>query len=106
MNELKLNTPTNFVNVLGSNPNNRILDFFIENNRTSWALTEVASHSRVAYPSVKLIVPRLLDKQIIKIDKKVGRIKFYTINTDNPISRKLGELRKIINRFEIENYLK
>lgn len=105
MNEVTLETPTNFVGVLGSSPTNRILDFFIENEREGWAMTEIAEQSRVAYPSVKLVIPKLLEKNVIKIDKKIGKIKLYKINFKNPIAKKLKELRNTINKFEIENYL-
>lgn len=106
MPEVTLATPTNFIDVLGSSPTNRILDFFIENRRGNWALTEISEQAGVSYPSVKLIIPKLLEQGIIKIEKEVGRIKFYSINLNNPIAKKLNELRTTINQFEIEKYIR
>ncbi len=106
MSEVILETNTNFIGVLGSNPTSRILDFLVENDRESWAMTEISEQSRVSYPSVKLIIPKLLEMEIIKIEKEVGRIKFYRVNLDNPITKKLKELRNTINKAEIEKYLK
>jgi len=105
MGEVVPETPTNFMEVMGSNPTSRILDFFVENDRESWAMTEISEQARVSYPSVKLIVPNLLDKGIIKIDKEVGKIKFYKLNLDNPIAKKVKELRNVINKLEIERYI-
>jgi len=105
MSEVVLETPTNFVGVLGSNPTSRILDFFVENIRESWAMTEISEQAGVSYPSVKLVIPKLLEREIIKIDKEVGKIKFYKLNLDNPIAKKLKELRNVINRLEIERYI-
>ena len=90
---------------MGGNPTSRILDFFIENKRESWALTEIHKQANVSYPSVKLIVPKLLEKYIIKVDKEVGKIGFYKINVENQIVKKLISLHKIINKQEIEKYI-
>lgn len=105
MNEVVLETPTNFIEVLGNNPTSRILDFLIENTRECWALTEISENAKVSYPSVKLIIPKLLEKKIIKIGKTVGKIKFYCLAMDSPIAKKLRELQNTINKVEIEKYL-
>ncbi len=101
MNEIKLNKKTSFLKVMGVNPTNRILDFLIENKRESWAMVEIRDNANVGYSTLKIIIPRMEKLDLIKVVKKVGTSKFYTINEDNPIIKKIESLhREIIRNVE------
>lgn len=101
MGEVKLKTKTSFLNVMGANPTNRILDFLIENKRESWAMVEIRDNANVGYSTLKIIIPRMEKMGLIKVVKKVGTSKFYTINEESPIIKKIESLhREIIKNVE------
>ena len=103
--EVTLDTPTNFINFMGNNPLNRTLDFLIENKRTSWAMTEIRDMGRVSYPSLKIIIPKLMRIGLVKVGRKVGRIKFYTLDFNNPVVKNLERLWEAINIYEMEKFI-
>ena len=95
---LKANTQTKLRRILGDNPTVKTIEFFIENDRTNWTLTEIAGSSDLAYASLKLIVPKLLKTRLIKIDKTIGKAKLYRINRDSTIVKELYNLIGVINK--------
>jgi hypothetical protein len=96
MSELTITTSTVFVELFGSIPRIKIIDFLIENRRESWSLTEIATQGRIAYPSVKLAMPALLRIGVVKPTRHIGRIALYTIDSENPIALRIIELRKAV----------
>lgn len=96
MEEIKLTAKTSFLNVMGINPINRVLDFLIENDRESWAMVEISKKARVGYSTLKIILPKMEENKLIIITKKIGKTKLYSINKDSEIIKKLYALYKVI----------
>jgi len=101
--EIKEKEKTSFVRIMGNSPINRILDFLIENDRTNWSMIEIKDGAKVGYATLKLILPRLLNKNLIAIDKEIGKVKLYKINSENSIVKRIYDLYKEINRAELRN---
>jgi predicted transcriptional regulator len=97
MNEIKLNTKTSFLEIMGVNPINRVLDFLIENDRESWTMAEISRNAGVGYSTLKVILPKMEKNKLIVVVKKVGKLKLYTINKDSEITKKIYSLYKAIN---------
>ena len=97
---------TSFLLVLGSSPINRVLDFLIENDRENWSMYEISKNAGVGYSTLKILLPEMEKRKLLIIKKRIGRIKLYTINVQNPIVHKIIELYKVISNREMERYLK
>lgn len=104
MNERTENSKTFFLKIMGANPVNRVLDFMIENERDSWAITEISKFAKVGYSTLKVLLPKMQSNGLLKITKKVGKLKLYTINKDNPVVKKIYNLHNQINLQTIETF--
>ena len=99
------NSQTLLLEVLGASPPMRVLDFLIENERTSWSLIEISKNAKVGYSTLKLIIPTLLKAGLIKVDRTIGRVKLYIIVKNNGIVQKLSSLRNTINSQLVETFI-
>lgn len=108
MPEVTEKAKSNFTNVLGKNSNLRIMEFFIEGRELSYSKKDIRDCIGASYPMMSKIIPELLEMGIIKVTKTIGKnwCKFYTLNMDNPIAKKLTELFDTINKCETERYFK
>jgi len=93
---------TNLIYYLGKSPEIKILDFLIENKRTSWNITEIEKQGGIARSTIKLIIPKLFKLNLIKIERKVGNSKLYMINLENEIVKKVVRLSNLIDNTELE----
>ena len=55
-------------------------------------MKEIATEGRIAYPSLKVAIPKLLEWKLVVIEKRHGRIALYRINRQTRIVKKLYEL--------------
>ncbi|MFH1918172.1 MAG: hypothetical protein ABIJ14_03685 [Nanoarchaeota archaeon] len=60
-----------FNDLFGDTPQLRIIDFFIGNYFFDFPLTEIARESEVSYNSLKAILPKFLEKEILVISRKI-----------------------------------
>ena len=87
---------TSFQIVMGNSPRMKVIDFLIENDRTSWDLSELRQ-SKIGYSTLKKLMPQLLKLKLVYIEKEVGKMKFYKINNNSTIINKLYALYNEIN---------
>ena len=73
-----------FLKLMGDNPRNRILDFFIVSTDWDYSLKEIAKNSKVGYSTVKLIMPDFVKAKWIVPRRKISKIKLYHLNKKNP----------------------
>jgi len=97
---------TNFVQIMGDSPMNRVLDFLIENDRESWTMVEIRDNSKVGYSTLKIVLPRMLENNLVIINKTVGKSRLFIINKENPIIKKIYSLYNTINESEIKTFIK
>ena len=91
---------TNLICYLGKSPEIKVLDFLIENKRTSWNITEIENESGIARITIKSVIPKLLKLGLIKIDEEIGKSKLYIINKDNLIVKNIIKLSNTIDKVE------
>ena len=99
-------TKTNFLEIIGDSPTTRVIDFLIENDRDSWTLIEIKNNAGIGYSTLKILMPKLLEYDLLEIKKIVGKSKLYTINKNNEIVRKLYELYNISNKVVLKRLQK
>ena len=78
-----------FVETLGNSPQIKVLDCLIGGHMFSWTLMDIKDSTGVSYATLKYLLPKMLEKKLVVIDKKVGKAKLYKINLKNPAIKHL-----------------
>ncbi len=76
---------TVFLEVMGKSPINKVFDFLIENDRASWTMKDISQGRNIGYSTLKMLLPKMVDSNLILVDREIGKIKFYKINKGNEI---------------------
>lgn len=69
--------------VFGGSPQVKLLSFLINNIDGDYTLSELSKKTNTGYSTLKIIIPKLLKKNIIIIKRNVGKIKFYKLNKNS-----------------------
>ena len=80
------------VEILGTSPVIKIIDFLITFADFDYPLTEIAENSRVSYSSLQIIWPKLEKNNIVIKTRRVGKSDLYKLNTKNPAVQQLIKL--------------
>jgi len=83
-----------FLTVMGSSPMNKVLCFLFESKGRYMSMNEISEGSEVGYLTLKLLLPKMLENNLIVINKKIGKIKLYSINNSSKI---VGLIKDIYN---------
>lgn len=83
------------VEVLGSSPTNKVLDFLMDNKDEGFSLTEIRDRAKVRYSTLQLLIPKILERELIRVKKRTGIISFYQINISNPFVQSLMFSREV-----------
>jgi len=78
-----------FVETLGNSPQIKVLDCLISGQAFSWTLMEIKNNVKVGYATLKYLLPKMLKKKLVIVDKKVGKAKLYKLNLKNPAIKHL-----------------
>ena len=88
---------------MGNSPTNRVLDFLIENDRTSWTMMEIFKNEKIGYATLKYLIPEMIKNELIIIDNQVGKAKLLKINKENSIVSAIINLYCEINKKYIQS---
>ncbi len=83
---------TVFVEIFGSNPVMKVLDFLITFQLFDYPLTEIAKNSGVSYSTLQTFWDKLERNNIIIKTRRVGKSNLYKLNTNNPAVKQLLKL--------------
>jgi DNA-binding transcriptional ArsR family regulator len=83
---------TIFVEVFGSNPVIKVLDFLIGFQLFDYPLTEIARNSGVSYSTLQTVWNRLEKNGIVIKTRRVGKSDLFKLNTNNPAVKQLVKL--------------
>jgi len=81
-----------FLDVLGYNPQAKILDVLITGRRLEYSATGIIRAADIGRATFYKIFPQLLKQSLILPTKKIGNIQLYTINQKNPTVQHLIKL--------------
>lgn len=76
----------------GEMPLFKIVDFLVENKGMDSTKKDIAEGSGIARASLFNYWPELEKRQIVKVTRKFGKTKLYTLNSESPIVKKILEL--------------
>ncbi len=97
---------TAFVEIFGTSPLIRVLDFLISYREFDYSLTDIAKESKVGWNTLHSFFFRLVEKGIVKGTRQVGRAKLYKLDTGNPVVQKLIEINNIVTSKAVDEELK
>ena len=82
---------TIFREFMGNSPQVKVLDFFIDGSllNNGWSIVEIRKETRTGYSTLKKLLPQLVKKKILKVQKKLGKIKFYQLNKNNLVVQRM-----------------
>ncbi len=84
------------IKFLGENPVFRIMDFLIENKGLDATKKEIIEGAGISRASLFNCWKQLEEQEIVIIKRKFGKTKLYTLNSSNPIVKKLLELELVL----------
>ena len=83
---------TIFIEVFGSSPIMKVLDFLITFQLFDYPLTEIAKNSGVSYSTLQTFWEKLEKNNIVIKTRRVGKSDLYKLNTKNPAVKQLLRL--------------
>jgi len=92
------------IRFLGENPLFRIIDFLIENKGIDVTKKEIIEGSGISRAVLFKYWPQIEMQEIVRITRKFGKTKLYTLNSKNPIVRKLLELESVLIEKAIDKH--
>ena len=84
------------IKFLGENPIFKIVDFLIENKGIDLSKKEIIEGAGISRASLFNYWEQLEEQGIVCVTRKFGKTKLYTLNSKNPIVRKLLELESVL----------
>ena len=87
---------TIFVEVFGTNPVIKVLDFLISFQLFDYPLTEIAKNSGVSYSTLQTFWNKLEKNNLVIKTRRVGKSDLYKLNTKNPAVQQLIKLDLIL----------
>ncbi|MBI3190097.1 hypothetical protein HYZ41_00160 [archaeon] len=97
---------TAFVEVFGSSPLIKVLDFLMTYREFDYSLSDIAKESGVGWNTLHSFFFKIVEKGIVKETRQVGRAKLYKLNTDNMVAKKLIEINNLVTSKAIDEELK
>jgi len=83
---------TVFIEIFGSNPVMKVLDFLITFQQFDYPLTEIAKNSGVSYSTLQTFWNKLERNKIVIKTRRVGKSDLYKLNVKNPAVKQLIKL--------------
>lgn len=81
---------------MGENPVFRIIDFLIENKGLDMSKKQIIEGAGISRASLFNCWEQLEEQEIVLVTRKFGKTKLYTLNSKNPIVKKLLELESVL----------
>ena len=94
---------TAFIEVFGSSPLIKVLDFLMTYREFDYSLSDIAMESASRKHSFFF---KLVEKGIVKETRQVGRARLYKLNTDSPIAKNLIEINNLVTSKAVDDELK
>ncbi len=87
----------------GEMPLFKIVDFLVENKGMDFTKKDIATGAEIGRASLFNYWPEIEKKGIVKITRKFGKTKLYTLNSENTIVKKILELELELISHSIDN---
>ena len=92
------------IKFLRENPVFKIVDFLIENKGMDSSKKEIIEGSGISKATLFNYWEQIEKQQIVIVTRKFGKTKLYTLNSKNPIVKKLLELESVLIGKALDNH--
>ena len=99
-------TPATLEWLFTRNATAKILDFFLIYKELDHSESQIAQFSKVSFKTAIKDIKRLEDLGIIKMTRKVGNAKLYTINKESEVTKQLDGFTYTLTNLLIDKELK
>jgi len=87
-----MNEETVFIQIFGSSPIMKVIDFLMTFQLFDYPLTEIAKNSGVSYSTLQNFWDNLERNNIVVKTRRVGKSDLFKLNTNNPAVKQLIKL--------------
>ena len=84
------------LNLTGDMPLFKILDFLLENKGMDFSKLDIAKGAEISRASLFNYWSEVEKHGIVKVTRRFGKTKLYTLNVKNPVTKKIIELEKAL----------
>jgi len=84
------------IKFLGDNPIFKIVDFLIENKGLDVTKKQIIEGAEISRASLFKVWKQIEEQEIVTVTRQFGKTKLYTLNSKNPLVKKLLELESIL----------
>ena len=88
---------------LGENPVFKIIDFLIENKGIDLSKKDIIEGAGISRATLFNYWEQIEEQGIVIVTRKFGKTKLYTLNSKNPIVKKLLELESLFISKVLDN---
>ena len=81
-----------FCDIFGDSSVARILDHLAKYEGRDYSLTELARDCSVSYRTIQRVFPLLVQKEFVRMTRRIGKANMYSINLENTTMRDLHKL--------------
>ena len=92
------------IKFLGQNPIFKIVDFLIDNKEIDLTKKDIIEGAGISRASLFNHWKQIEKQQIVSVTRKFGKTKLYTLNSKNPIVKKLLELESLLIGKALDNH--
>jgi DNA-binding transcriptional ArsR family regulator len=71
-----------FVKLLGNSPSIKVLDFLLLSKDFDYSKKEIAENSKISYNTLNAIWPYLIQNEILKKTRKLGKQEMFKLNAE------------------------
>ncbi len=92
------------IKFLGENPVFKIVDFLIENKGLDVSKKDIIEGAGISKATLFNYWEQIEEQGIVTVTRKFGKTKLYTLNSKNPIVKKLLELESLLISRSLDNH--
>ena len=89
---------------IGDSIENKVIDFLIEGRGIDYTKKDIADGCGISRPTLYKIIPKLMNAQVVKPTRVIGRVQLYSLNMQNNKVKALLKLEGFLLKksFEID----
>lgn len=91
---------------MGDSPTIRVLGYLITYREVDFSITDIAENAGVGRATLYRIWDDLVNNEIIKHTRNIGRAKLFKLNTENEKIKKLIEIHDMLTMEELKKHAK
>src|SRR3989338_3758277 len=96
-----METKSLFVEFMGESPTIKVLDYLLTERELDFSITDMANNSKIGRATLYRIWDNLIENEIIKSTRTIGKAKLFKLNLNNSKIKKLIEIYDMLTLEEL-----